>query len=119
MVILYNQTVPDRLVKQAEPFDKPIDAGAFVTVNASDMDLYLCGRIEPQSFQNVRVVHEFGLTPLKDRRINGVYEGELIRVHGDAHALRTNKGSDLVEGVGKEGSPVETADRVRGKGDEV
>ena len=61
------------------------------------------------------MVPEFGNAAFEDRRIEGVDQRELVRVHGDSHSMRTDEFPNFLEEMGKMILPFEFVYRMRGK----
>lgn len=65
------------------------------------------------------MVYELSDTSLKNFRVTGIQEGELIRMHGDTDIMGSDKATNLSECVLEHGLPWIRTDRMGGKGDKV
>ena len=98
-----------------EPFDRRLP----VAVDAADVELDLRRRPELHRVEQEGVVLELPDAPVDDARVGGVEHDELVRMHRDPHGVTFRVPPDPPQPFAEEPCPVDAADGMRGKGDDI
>ena len=87
VVVLNDKPPSNGWFKTRVPFFKTLHAQSLVFVYAADVYLDLCGRIELHEVEYLGMISEFFQTPVQNRSVDRIQQGELVRMHGNAHIV--------------------------------